>query len=60
MGVLKVYAEPLLYAIKEDSPYYDDAKRLIDLLNFFMPIANDAVPQDSILREFIGKSCFYE
>lgn len=60
MGVLKVYAEPLLYAIKEDSPYYDDAKRLIDLLGFFMPIPNDAVPQDSILREFIGKSCFYE
>ena len=60
IGVLKVYAEPLLYAIKEDSPYYDEAKRLIDLLSFFMPIANDAVPQDSILREFIGKSCFYE
>jgi len=60
IGVLKVYAEPLLYAIKSNSKYYEEARRLIRFLKIFLPIPADAVPQDSILREFIGKSCFYE
>lgn len=60
IGVLKVYVEPLLYAIDSNSKYYEDARRLIRFLKIFLPIPADAVPQDSILREFIGKSCFYE
>lgn len=60
IGVLKVYAEPLLYAINSSSKYYEEARRLIRFLKIFLPIPADAVPQDSILREFIGKSCFYE
>lgn len=60
IGVLKVYAEPLLYAIDSSSKYYEEARRLIRFLKIFLPIPADDVPQDSLLREFIGKSCFYE
>ncbi len=56
--ILKVYALPLLYTVKPDSEYYEDAKRLIRLLDIFLPIPNDEVPNDSILREFIGHSYF--
>lgn len=59
IGVLKTYVEPLLYSVDSDSEYYEEAKRLIDFLRLFLPIPSDAIPQDSILREFIGNSCFY-
>lgn len=60
IGVLKTYVEPLLYAVPQDSPYYGEAKRLIEFLRLFLPIPADVIPQDSILREFIGGSCFHE
>lgn len=60
IGVLKTYVEPLLYAVPQDSPYYAEAKRLIEFLRLFLPIPSDVIPQDSILREFIGGSCFHE
>ena len=60
IGVLKTYVEPLLYSVSSDSPYYEDAKRLLNFLRLFLPISADAIPQDSILREFIGGSCFHE
>ena len=56
--VLKVYAMPLLYKVKKDSIYYEDAKRLIRLLDIFLPVPSEQVPNDSILREFIGGSYF--
>ncbi len=58
IGVLKTYVEPLLYSVDSDSEYYEEAKRLIDFLRLFLPIPSDAIPQDSILREFIGGGCF--
>lgn len=60
IGVLKTYVEPLLYSVSQDSPYYEEAKRLIEFLRLFLPIPADVIPQDSILREFIGGSCFHE
>ena len=60
IGVLKTYVEPLLYSVNPASPYYEEAKRLLDFLKLFLPIPADAVPQDSLLREFIGGSCFSE
>ena len=60
IGVLKTYVEPLLYSVPTDSPYYEDAKRLLNFLRLFLPIPADAIPQDSILREFIGGSCFHD
>lgn len=59
IGVLKTYVEPLLYTVDEDDEYYEEAKRLIDFLRLFLPIPSDAIPEDSIIREFIGKSCFH-
>lgn len=56
--VLKVYATPLLYKVSRDNEYYEDAKRLIRLLEIFLPVPSDEVPNDSILREFIGRSYF--
>lgn len=58
LSVLKIYVEPLLYSIDVDSPYYSEAKRLINVLKVFLPISSDSVPCDSLLREFIGGSCF--
>ena len=60
IGVLKTYVEPLLYSVPLTSPHYEEAKRLINMLRLFLPIPADAIPQDSILREFIGGSCFHE
>lgn len=56
--VLKVYAMPLLYKISRDDEYYEDAKRIIRLLEIFLPVPSDEIPNDSILREFIGGSYF--
>lgn len=58
LAVLKTYAEPLLFTIKEDDPNYQTAQRLIELLKFVLPISSETVPKTSILREFIGGSYF--
>ncbi len=60
IGVLKTYVEPLLFAVDETDPNYAEALRLINFLRNFLPIPSERVPEDSILREFIGGSCFYE
>lgn len=60
LGVLKTYVEPLLYSVSQDSEYYEEAKRLINFLRVFLPIPSEDIPQDSVLREFIGGSCFHE
>lgn len=58
LGILKTYAEPLLYSVDPKSEYYDDAKRLINMLKTFLPMPSEDIPDDSLLREFIGGSCF--
>ena len=58
LGVLKTYAEPLLFSVKESDPIYPEALRLINFLRNFLPIPSEEVPKDSVLREFIGNSCF--
>lgn len=58
LGVLKTYAEPLLFSVAEDDPNYDDAIRLINMFRVILGIPSDDVPNDSIIREFIGGSCF--
>ena len=59
IGVLKTYVEPLLFSVSIDSPYYEEAMRLLRFLRLFLPIPADAVPQDAIIREFIGNSYFH-
>lgn len=58
LGVLKTYVEPLLYSVDSNSQYYNEAKRLINMLKMFLPIPSEDIPKDSLLREFIGGSCF--
>jgi len=58
LAVLKVYAEPLLYRVKEDDPEYLTAIRLIKLLDLILPLPSEEVPSLSILREFIGNGYF--
>ena len=58
IAVLKQYAEPLLFAVPKDCPEYQEAKRLLKFLEYFLNIPSQAIPQTSLLREFIGGSCF--
>ncbi len=57
LAVLKLYAEPLLFNIPRDREEYDEAKRLLKFLDYFLAIDSDVIPKTSILREFIGGSC---
>lgn len=56
--VLKGYAEKLLKSIDKTRPQYVEAKRLLGFLSYFLEAPTKDIPQDSILREFIGESCF--
>lgn len=56
--VLKVYAEPMLRAVKPSEDEFTEAVRLLQFLDSFEPIPADYVPSQSIIREFIGGSTF--
>lgn len=58
IAVLKQYAEPLLFAVPRDCPEYQEAKRLLKFLEYFLNIPSEVIPKTSLLREFIGGSCF--
>jgi uridine kinase len=58
LAAIKQYAEPLLFAVPKASPEYYEAKRLLKFLDYFLGIDISRVPQNSILREFIGGGCF--
>jgi len=58
MCVLKQYAEPLLFGLDPSSPRYTEARRLIRFLSSFLGMPAENIPRSSILREFIGGSCF--
>ena len=57
LAVLKQYAEPLLFSIPKDSEEYLEAKRLLKFLDYFIGVRSEDIPNNSILREFIGGSC---
>jgi uridine kinase len=56
LAVLRPYADPLLLQVRPDSSQYLEANRLLALLQWFRPAPPDSVPNNSILREFIGGS----
>ena len=58
MAVLKTYAQPQLLAIEPGCKEYAEAKRLLKLLDYFLNIPADDICNNSIVREFIGGSCF--
>jgi uridine kinase len=58
--VLKKYALPLLKQISIDSDYFPVAERLIRSLKYFVDMDDKWIPNNSIIREFIGGSCFQD
>jgi len=61
LSVLKRYAEPLLQKIDSRYREFPKARILLKFLDYFLPFdEEDEIPPNSIIREFIGKSCFYK
>lgn len=58
LAVLKGFAEPLLAGVGPEHPQYAEARRLGKFLSYFLPLEHDAIPTNSIIREFIG-GCVY-
>ncbi|WIV13932.1 nucleoside kinase [Proteiniborus sp. MB09-C3] len=59
LSVLKKYAVPLLQEIDKTSVHYKESKRLLRFLSYFVDIYDEQpIPSTSIIREFIGGSCF--
>jgi uridine kinase len=60
LSALKLLVEPLLRQVTLGTPEYIEAKRLLAMLEWFRPVATDLIPENSILREFIGGSILQE
>ncbi|NMA02078.1 MAG: nucleoside kinase [Clostridia bacterium] len=60
LAILKPFAEKVLQAIGPETEEYYEAQRLLSLLQYSLPVVgNNDIPSNSIIREFIGQSCFY-
>lgn len=59
LAALKLYAEPILFRIGRDEPEYLEAKRLLKFMDYLVGIPSEDIPYNSILREFVGGSCFH-
>jgi uridine kinase len=60
IAVLKKYAVPVIETVQEQSEHFSEAARLKKFLNYFTTLEDESdIPTTSILREFIGESCFY-
>ncbi len=60
LSALKPLAEPLLRQVPYGIPEYIEAKRLLAFLEWFLPIEASLIPENSIVREFIGGSILRE
>ena len=58
LAVIKKYASPLLKQVKENTPEYSEAVRLLIFISYFDPIPEEEIPPTSVLREFLGGSSF--
>lgn len=58
LPVMKKYAMPLLTKIDKESVYWPAAQRLVRMLKFFIDMEDKWVPCNSLMREFIGGSCY--
>ncbi len=56
LAVLRPLAEPLLLQVEPGNPYYNEAKRLLSILGWLKPMPQELVPDNSLLREFVGGS----
>merc|ERR1719387_1325131 len=60
MCVLKVHVEPLLRQVKASDPMYSEVQRLLQQLDMFVALPTDHIPPQSLLREFVGGSWYYD
>lgn len=58
LSVLKQYAEPLLLNVPEGTDEYMEAKRLVKFFSYFLGVSSESIPNNSLVREFIGGGCF--
>ncbi len=58
LAVLKLFAEPLLFGISKEDPQYYEAKRLLKFLDYFLGVTSEGLPNNSLIREFVGGSIF--
>ncbi|MCD8232653.1 MAG: nucleoside kinase [Clostridiales bacterium] len=58
LPVLKCYAEPLLFSVDRGCPEFEEAKRLLKILDYALPVPGESISHNSILREFMGGGCF--
>lgn len=58
LSALKQYAEQALFGIDPSEPEFVEAKRLLKFLDYFVGIPSEDIPNNSILREFVGGGCF--
>ena len=58
LGVIRPIVEPILREIPDTVPEFGEADRLLRFLDNFVPIKQDEIPLDSVLREFVGGSTF--
>ena len=58
LAILKQYAEPALFGMERETPEYIEAKRILKFLDYVIGVSSEEVPKNSILREFVGGSCF--
>ncbi len=59
LAVLKKYADPLLREVRPDQPEYSEAERMLYFIKYFEVIEDECyIPNNSIMREFIGGSIF--
>lgn len=56
--VLKAFILPRLYKIDKTMPEYIVANRLIKFLDYFLCAGTDAIPDNSLIKEFVGGSVF--
>lgn len=58
LAVLKQFAEPILFGIRENDLAYTEAKKILKFLDYFIGVSSEEIPKNSILREFVGNSYF--
>ena len=59
ISILKQYAQALLFQVNPNTPEGIQAKRLLKFLSYFIGTDSTSLPNNSVLREFIGGSCFF-
>ena len=58
LAALRAYVDPILHTVPENSPVYGEAQRILSMIKFVPMIPTEIIPNNSIIREFIGGSCF--